>query len=60
MLLNQIICASRGRNPTNPSDRTPGIYVEQRLELWQKDGCSHTITSVQKDNWILEIYDDKD
>ena len=22
----------RGRNPENPSDRTPGIYLEQRLE----------------------------
>ena len=60
MLLNQIICASRGRNPINPGDRTPGIYLEQRLELFQKDNCCHVITSVQKDNWILEIYDDKD
>lgn len=57
MLLNQIICSSRGRNPNNPGDRTAGIYLEQRLELGQKDGCSHVITSVQKDNWILEIYD---
>lgn len=58
-LINQIICASRGRNPINPSDRTVGLYVEQKLELGQKDGCSHVITSVQKDNWILEIYEKK-
>ncbi len=57
MLINQIICASRGRNPDNPSDRTSGAYVEQRLELGEKNGYSHTITSVQKDNWILEIYE---
>ena len=25
------ICASRGRNPENPSDRTPGTPTEQRL-----------------------------
>lgn len=56
MLVNQIICASRGRNPINPSDRTAGVYVEQRLEIGN-DKCCHVITSVQKDNWILEIYD---
>ena len=56
MLVNQIICASRGRNPDNLGDRTAGNYVEQRLELGEKNGCSHTITSVAKDNWILEIY----
>lgn len=56
MLIDQIICASRGRNPDNPSDRTAGNYVEQRLELGEKNECSHTITSVAKDNWILEIY----
>lgn len=57
MMINQIICASRGRNPTNPRDRTAGIYVEQCLELGIKDKCCHVITSVQKDNWILEIYE---
>lgn len=56
MLKNQIICASRGRNPDNPSDRTAGNYVEQRLELGENNKCSHTITSVTKDNWVLEIY----
>lgn len=47
------ICASRGRNPDNPSDRTAGTPTEQRLEVNQT-GCSNTLTSVQKDNYLLE------
>ena len=46
-------CASRGRNPENPSDRTTGSPTEQRLEL-NETGCSNTLTSVQKDNYVLE------
>ncbi|WP_373742715.1 DNA cytosine methyltransferase [Jeotgalibaca porci] len=42
------IGASRGRNPENPSDRT----TEQRLEINQ-DGTSNTLTSVQKDNYVI-------
>ena len=48
-----ICCASRGRNPENPSDRTTGSPTEQRLEL-NETGCSNTLTSVQKDNYVLE------
>ena len=47
------ICASRGRNPENPSDRTPGAPTEQRLEFNTK-GISNTITTVQKDNYVVE------
>ena len=47
------ICASRGRNPDNPSDRTPGAPTEQRLEFNTK-GTSNTITTVQKDNYVVE------
>ena len=47
------ICASRGRNPENPSDRTVGAPTEQRLEFNTK-GTSNTITTVQKDNYIVE------
>ena len=47
------ICASRGRNPDNPSDRTTGAPTEQRLEINQT-GCANTLTTVQKDNYILE------
>ena len=53
------IGASRGRNLENPSDRTPGNKVEQRLEP-NKNGTSNTITTVQKDNYVIEpkILDD--
>lgn len=47
------IGASRGRNIDNPSDRTPGNDVEQRLEL-NNGGTSNTLTSVQKDNYVVE------
>ena len=43
----------RGRNPDNPSDRTPGVETEQRLEP-NTNGTANTITSVQKDNLVLE------
>lgn len=49
----KVIVASRGRNPDNPSDRTPGNYVEQRLEP-NSEGICNTLTSVQKDNLVLE------
>ena len=47
------IVASRGRNPDNPSDRTKGIKTEQRLEP-NKQGLCNTLTSVQKDNYVVE------
>lgn len=47
------IVASRGRNPENPSDRTAGAPTEQRLEP-NFSGCTNTITSVQKDNYVCE------
>ena len=43
----------RGRNPENPSDRTAGIPTEQRLEV-NSDGICGTLTTVQKDNLLLE------
>ena len=47
------IVASRGRNPENPSDRTAGAPTEQRLEP-NFSGCTNTLTSVQKDNYVCE------
>lgn len=47
------IVAMRGRNPENPSDRTAGVHTEQRLEL-NMQGVCNTLTSVQKDNLVLE------
>jgi len=52
-VLEPCICASRGRNPDNPSDRTTGCPTEQRLEINTK-GVSNSITTVQKDNMVLE------
>ena len=50
-----LIAASRGRNPDNPSDRTArGIKLEQRLEI-NKDGICNTLTTVLKDNYVIEI-----
>ena len=42
--------AMPGRNPENPSDRT----TEQRLEP-NSQGITNTITSVQKDNLIIQL-----
>lgn len=47
-----MIVAMRGRNPDNPSDRMPGIELEQRLEANQ-EGICNTLTSVNKDNLVL-------
>ena len=47
------ICASRGRNPENPTSRIAGLPTEQRLEFNTK-GTANTITTVQKDNYVVE------
>lgn len=46
------IAAMIGRNPDNPSDRRKNIHCEQRLEVG--DTISNTLTSVQKDNLLIE------
>lgn len=51
---NFLIAASRGRDPNNPSDRSAGIRTEQRLEI-NKDGICNTLTTVLKDNYVIEI-----
>lgn len=48
-----MVVAMRGRNPDNPSDRTTGSPTEQRLEA-NTQGTSNCLTSVQKDNMVLE------
>lgn len=52
-ILESQIVAMRGRNPDNPSDRTAGSPTEQRLEV-NTQGTSNCLTSVQKDNMVLE------
>lgn len=47
------IVASRGRNPENPSSREIGVPTEQQIEI-NREGTSNCITTVQKDNWVLE------
>ena len=47
-----VCVASRGGNPVDPSDRTTGSPTEQRLEP-NSDGCTNTLTTVQKDNLLL-------
>lgn len=48
-----MIVAMRGRSPDNPSDRTAGNPTEQRLEP-NSQGICNTLTSVQKDNLVME------
>lgn len=48
-----VICRSVGRDPDNPSNRKKGCNTEQTLEL-NMDGTSNTLTTVQKDNTVLE------
>lgn len=52
-ILESQIVAMRGRNPDNPSDRSVGSPTEQRLEP-NSQGICNTLTSVQKDNMVLE------
>lgn len=52
-ILESQIVAMCGRNPDNPSDRTAGSPTEQRLEP-NMSGTSNCLTSVQKDNLVLE------
>lgn len=47
------IVAMRGRNPDNPSGRSVSSPTEQRLEA-NTQGTSNYLTSVQKDNLLLE------
>lgn len=48
-----MVVAMRGRNLDNPSDRSTGSPTEQRLEA-NMQGTSNCLTSVQKDNLVLE------
>lgn len=55
IVVEPLCAASRGRNPDNPSDRTIGSPTEQSLEI-NYTGCTNTLTSVQKDNYVVENY----
>jgi len=49
------ICAMRGRNPQNPKSRESGLETVQMIEP-KFDGTSNTLTTVQKDNMVIEPY----
>lgn len=52
-IIEPICAAMRGRDPDNPSARITGQKNEQRLEV-NSQGTTNTLTSVQKDNLIIE------
>ena len=47
-IVEPFVIASRGRDSDNPD-----VNTEQKLEP-NMTGCTNTITSVQKDNWVAE------
>ncbi|MNY01365.1 C-5 cytosine-specific DNA methylase [compost metagenome] len=53
------IVAMRGRNPDNPKSRESGLPTEQQLEP-RFDGKTNCITSVQKDNLVMQINPSKE
>ena len=52
-LAEPCIGAIRGRNLDNPTSRKAGLSTEQMLEI-KNDGTSNTLTTVQKDNVVVE------
>jgi DNA (cytosine-5)-methyltransferase 1 len=54
-----VIGAFRGRNPDNPSDRTTGAPTQQQLEI-NDSGTSNAITTVQKDNVVIQLNPSKE
>lgn len=55
---NSICVAMRGRPICNPSLRIAGLPTAQRLE--PNFESINTLTSVYKDNMILEVMEDED
>jgi DNA (cytosine-5)-methyltransferase 3A len=51
--------AMRGRNPENPKSRVAGLETEQQLEP-RNDGKTNYLTSVQKDNLVMQINPSKE
>lgn len=56
--MEPVSCASRGRYKDNPTLRIAGLPTEQRLEC-KDDSTSNTITTVQKDNMVLDCKNSK-
>ena len=51
--------AMLGRNPDNPKSRVAGLETEQQLEA-RNDGKTNCLTSVQKDNLVMQINPSKE
>jgi len=51
--------AMRGRNPENPKSRVAGLKTEQQLEA-RNDGKTNCLTSVQKDNLVIQLNPSKE
>jgi DNA (cytosine-5)-methyltransferase 1 len=49
------ICAMRGRNIENPKSRKSGQPTQQMIEV-NENGVSNSLTTVQKDNLVVEPY----
>jgi site-specific DNA-cytosine methylase len=54
-----LIVASRGRNPENPKSRKSGLETQQQLEP-RFDGKTNCLTSVQKDNLVMQLNPSKE
>ena len=50
----------RGRNPDNPSDRKTHSNGRFRQLCELGDDTSNTLTSVAKDNYVVEFYESED
>ena len=58
--IDDLVCvAMRGRNTEKPSDTTTGSPTEQRIEP-RTDGKTNTLTTVQKDNLIMQLNTSKE
>lgn len=44
-----------GRNPENPKSRKKGIELQQTLEINDNPNVTNTITTVEKDNVVIEL-----
>lgn len=55
--MKRMIVASKGRNPENRNDRSKRGGLVQMLDAHDVFGKSFTLTTVEKDNYVLEYED---
>ncbi len=49
------VCRMVGRNPEHPTWRNKGLKLIQKIEIVDNPDICNTLTTVTKDNLILEI-----